>query len=158
MSLSRSRGSRVRNYSKRKHTLTKRELGLLERYKVNGRLSEDQSYVLESFYIGGELERDIARDMGISQPSVSILLRQGRMVLHTGRPSSYYRRVDSLGRELSWDTCKRRGLELSRGLMRILRMRYDEGRTMLSIGEEMGLSQPQVSMILSACSKLMVGD
>lgn len=143
------------SYSPRRHKIDpnfRRRYNSLKKKEV---LTKDQTRAFEMFHDGGLTEYEIAEQLELSQPMVSVLLKNVRAVVATGRPTMYYRRRDSASRELLWGTCyKNKGI-LTNVLMDILRKRHRDHQTTISIAEEVGLTQPQVSTILTACSMFL---
>lgn len=142
-------------YSPRRHKITPNFRRRYDSLKNKGVLTEDQTRAFELFYDKGLTEYKIAVQLGISQPMVSVLLKNVRAVVRTGRPTMYYRRQDSVSREIPWGTCYKHRGAVSNMIMDILRRRHRDYQTTTAIAEELGLTQPQVSTILTACSTFL---
>ena len=144
--------TRSRNYSIGLHTLSSK----LSRYYRGPRLNlltERQRQVFDMYYFGGKTQYQIALELSCCQGTVSVSLRQARAVLACGYSTMYYRRADR--QEVSWSLCRENQTALTGTLMDILRMRHRDHQTTTEIAKEVGLTQPQVSTLLTACSMVL---
>jgi predicted transcriptional regulator len=145
-------------YSPRRHKVTPNFRRRYNSLKNKGVLTKDQTMAFEMFHDRGLTEYEIADQLDISQPMVSVLLKNVRAVVTTGRPTMYYRRRDSISRKIPWGVCHKHRGALGNMMMDILRRRHRDHQTTASIAEEVGLTQPQVSTILTACSVFLQNE
>lgn len=144
-------------YSPRRHALKHNEKLRYIKFKKKGILNVDQQRAFELFFFKDQTEYQIAKKLNLSQPSISVLIKQAKKVIKTGKPTIYYRRKDTLSREVPWSKIYRHRGNIGYTMMEILRMRHKEHKTTTEIAEYLKISQPQVSSILTACSLIISG-
>lgn len=147
-----------RAYSPRKHFLKHNDRRRYLSMKKKNFLNDDQTKAFELFYFKGYTEYEIAEKMGLSQPSISVLIKQTKKVMKTGIPTTFYPRKDTLSKQTPWQDIRNKKGKINSAIIDILRLRYVEKQSTTNIANRYHLSQPQVSTIITACSYILANS
>ncbi len=140
-----------RNHSAALHRLNARQLRYFKsRSKL---LTQRQLDCMKLYHFEDLTEYEVAERLGVCQGTVSRALKVAREVLETGKPSMYYRRADR--KEIEWSVARRNATKVKGTVVQIMQMRFRDHCQTSEIAKELGLTQPQVSNILTACGMIL---